>query len=122
MRVDRPSTPEENWQREEVLRPNRFLGYNRNTLAVHLFEKGAYAIAESELRRAIWLNPYEPAFMANLAWCLFRQKRFGEAWDRAEEVKARDPNNPQIMELIDRINEEVDKQLDQHDGVNADGV
>lgn len=41
--------------------------------------RDAYAIAERSLRRAVWLNPYEPEFGVNLAWCLYKQERLDEA-------------------------------------------
>ena len=66
-------------RREELLRPSPNLGYDRVRIALHLIEREAYAIAEAELRRAIWLNPYEPAFKLHLAFCLYREKRFEEA-------------------------------------------
>jgi len=97
--------------REEFFRPSRLLGYDHNTLAAHLLERGAYAIAEAELRRANWLNPYEVVFLANLAWCLFKQKRYDEALAYADEVTARGPSNPQILDLVKRIRDEIPTRL-----------
>lgn len=45
----------------------------------------AFGIAESQFRRAVWLNPYEPDFQNHLAWCLYKEdklrllKRLGPA-------------------------------------------
>jgi tetratricopeptide (TPR) repeat protein len=75
----RPLTSEDEVRREEALRPSPDLGYDRARIALHLIEREAYAIAETELRRAIWLNPYEPAFKLHLAFCLYREKRLEEA-------------------------------------------
>lgn len=92
-------TMQANYRRENALRPNRFLGYNRNTLAMHLVERRAYAIAESELRRCVWLNPYEAAFMANLAWCICRQGRKDEAQECLQKAIERDPDNAQVRQI-----------------------
>ncbi len=65
--------------REEALRPSRYLGYNRDGLGAYLISRGAWEIAETQFRRAIWLNPYEPRFKVHLAWCVFKQGRPDEA-------------------------------------------
>ena len=62
-----------NERREELLRPNRYLGYDRDGLGMYLLSRGAYKIAESQFRRAIWLNPFEVRFVGHLAWCLYKQ-------------------------------------------------
>lgn len=66
-------------RREELLRPSRYLGYDRDTLGVHLVSCHAYDLAEAQFRRAIWLNPYEPRFKEHLACCLYKQQRYREA-------------------------------------------
>ena len=66
-------------RREEALRPSRYLGYDRDTLGVHLVSCHAYALAAGQLRRAIWLNPSEPRFKEHLACCLYKQERYREA-------------------------------------------
>ena len=66
-------------RREEALRPCHSLGYDRDALGVHLVKCGAYEIAESQLRRAVWLNPFQPRFKAHLAWCLYKQGRHADA-------------------------------------------
>lgn len=106
--------------REECLRPSRWLGYEHNTLAVHLFKRGAFDIAEAELRRAIWLNPYEPAFVANLAWCLFELGRVPEAKSCANEVRARDPENAQVRELVARLDEYEMGRTNPHTDTDGD--
>jgi Flp pilus assembly protein TadD len=95
----RSFTPEQNARREELLRPNRYLGYNHNALAMHLLERGAYAIAESELRRCIWLNPYEPAFVANLAWCLYRKGCREAAAECLKKAVEQGPDNLQVRQI-----------------------
>jgi len=92
-------TAQANYRRENALRPSRFLGYNHNSLAVHLLERGAYPIAESELRRAIWLNPYEPAFMANLAWCLHKLGRDDEARECLKQAMEQGRDSVQVRQI-----------------------
>jgi Flp pilus assembly protein TadD len=66
---------------------------------MHLTECDAFTIAESELRRAVWLNPYEAAFMANLAWCLHRQGRSEEAQQCLEQALEQDASNVQVRRI-----------------------
>ena len=61
--------------REELLRPSPYLGYDRDQLGVHFLRRGAYELAESQFRRAVWLNPYEPAFKLHHAQALLRLGR-----------------------------------------------
>jgi len=81
--------------REEALRPSRHLGYGRDTLALYLISRRAYALAEPELRRAVWLNPYEPAFKVHLAWCLYKQQKFQEAREWIDQAIQQNPDNPE---------------------------
>jgi len=103
-------TAEANYRRENALRPNPYLGYNRNTLAMYLIERGAYRIAESELRRAIWLNPYEPAFLANLAWCLHKQGRNDEARDCLKQAIEQGPDTIQVRQIAKLLGVEVERR------------
>jgi thioredoxin-like negative regulator of GroEL len=66
-------------RREDALRPCPYLGYDRDSLAMYLMEREAYKIAETQFRRAVWLNPFEARFKAHLAWCLYKQERHAEA-------------------------------------------
>jgi len=101
--VQPPPEKDRNERREEILRPNPWLGYDRDSVAVHLVSRGAYDIAESQLRRAIWLNPYEPRFKQHLAWCLYKAKRFAEAKEWAIKTLEQDPENPDSQRLLDLI-------------------
>ena len=73
-------------RREELLRPSGYLGYDRDELGMYLLSRGAYKIAESQFRRAVWLNPFEYRFVCHLAWCLYRQGCCKEAKEYAEQV------------------------------------
>ena len=91
-----------NERREEALRPNPYLGYDRDKLGFHLLSRGAYKIAETQFRRAAWLNPYEPAFKEHLAICLYKLGRYSEAYDYLKEVPE-SPKNRNLMEQIKKI-------------------
>lgn len=82
----KPDSPTLLKRREEALRPCATLGYDHESVARHLIERGAFKIAEVELRRAIWLNPYEARFKKSLALCLHRQGRDDEALTCLHEV------------------------------------
>ncbi len=89
---------------EDALRPCRTLGYDRDALALHMMEKEMFALAEAQLRRAIWLNPYEPAFKAHLAWCLYRLNKLAEALECARQALAHEetPETKDLLTLIQR--------------------
>jgi len=75
-------------RREEALRPCPLLGYDWDALGMHLAAREAYPQAEAMLRRAIWLNPFEPRFKIHLAWCLCRTKQYAEARRWLGEIPA----------------------------------
>ena len=100
-----PTKKDRNGLREDLLRPSPYLGYGRDSLAMHLISCGAYDIAEDQLRRAIWLNPYEPIFKLHLAWLFYRQKRYVEARSWILEALAQEPNelkSQQLLKLIEK--------------------
>jgi Flp pilus assembly protein TadD len=80
------------------------LGYDRDALGMHLVEYGACEIAESQFRRAIWLNPFEPRFKVHLAWCLYKEARHAEAL--ACLAEAPDVEMDAEMETIVRLIEQ----------------
>ena len=96
-------TPGRNEKREDALRPNSYLGYGRDHLALHLMHRRALGIAESQFRRAVWLNPYEPAFKAHLAECLYRRHDHAEARDWATQALEQDSGNTSYRELLRMI-------------------
>ena len=99
--------------REEALRPSLYLGYDRVRLAAYLMGRGAHNMAEPQLRRAVWLNPFEPGFKRLLAWCLYKQSRYAEAKDwvtQAVEQKPGDPDTLRVLKLVNiRISGEAPK-------------
>jgi len=92
-------TVEQHDVREAVLRPSRYLGYDHDAIAVYLIGRQAYEIAESELRRAVWLNPFEPAFQSHLAWCLYKQGKYPEAMEWVEKVLAQTPDHVEAQSI-----------------------
>jgi len=95
---------DDNDRREEALRPCRYLGYDRDALAKYLLGRGAYEIAESQFRRAIWLNPFEQRFKTHLAWCLYKQGRHADALACLAEVPEAemDTDMKTIVRLIEQ--------------------
>jgi len=85
--------------REEALRPAPSLGYDRDTLARYLINRELHDIAEIQLRRAIWLNPYEPKFKEHLAWCLYKQRRYAEAREWIAQVCGQPPVSEEAVRL-----------------------
>jgi tetratricopeptide (TPR) repeat protein len=88
---------------EERLRPSRYLGYDRDHLGVALLRREMFEAAESQFRRAAYLNPYEAMFKQHLAWCLYRMGELEEALaiiDEALKQKPDDPDAPVVRERI----------------------
>jgi Flp pilus assembly protein TadD len=110
-RRGRPATPEQARRREELLRPNRFLGYDHDSLGVHLLRIGALELAEGELRRAVWLNPYESRFRLHLAWCLMRAHSYHEAKEKVSEVLVTCPQDDESLKLLALIDEKLSPEL-----------
>jgi len=83
--------------REDILRPHPRLGYDRDQLALYLMSLGAHKIAESQFRRAIWLNPFEPAFKVHLAECLYHMSRYTEARELVVKTMEENPDNTELI-------------------------
>lgn len=98
-----------NERREELLRPSRYLGYDRDGLGMYFLSREAYKIAESQFRRAVWLNPYEYRFVCHLAWCLYKQGRYKEAKQSIEQadIECTEPDEGVRM-IIERINQHAE--------------
>jgi Tfp pilus assembly protein PilF len=100
----RHPTLDPNERRENALRPNPRLGYDRDALGMHLMSREAFWIAEPQFRRAVWLNPFEADFKNHLAWCLYKQDKLAEARQWAQKaIDQRDePNTRVLLGLIGR--------------------
>jgi len=69
-----------------------------------MIQREAFSTAESELRRAIWLNPFESKFARQLAWCLYRRGQHAEAREWMLKALKQDPGDVtanNIFKLID---------------------
>ena len=91
--TDEPSTPLLAELLEERLRPNCFLGYDRDKLGVALLRREMFDAAESQFKRAIYLNPFESSFREHLAWCLYREGRKDEALAMIDQALSMKPDN-----------------------------
>lgn len=98
-------TPRLNDAAEERLHPSRYLGYDRDRIGLHLLSKEIYDIAESQFRRAVFLNPYESAFSQHLAWALYKLRRFHEAVRWIETSLSQKPDDPDSQYIARRIRE-----------------
>ncbi len=98
----RRSTSEDEVRRGELLRPSPNLGYDRARIALHLAEREANAIMEGELRRAICLNPYEPAFKPHPAFCLYREKRIEEARETLLSIAGQEKYMTEREDLVNQ--------------------
>lgn len=94
---------------EDRLRPSRFLGYDRDHLGVALLRREMLEVAESQFRRAAWLNPYEAGFKQHLAWCLHRMGRNNEALEAIDEALKLKPDDPDAPIARERILESIAK-------------
>ena len=96
--------------REESLRPDAHLGYSHDQLGCYMLSLDVLDLAESEFRRAVWLNPFEAAFKGHLAWCLFREKKYTEAqkWILSALKQAPDDRETQgILKVVMEGREDV---------------
>jgi tetratricopeptide (TPR) repeat protein len=114
MAVHRKEIPQdENERREELLRPNRYLGYDRDSLGMHLLSREAYKIALTQFQRAVWLNPFEPEFKKHLALCLYRLGRYSEALQCLSELQdneKKDEGSRLLLKLIeDKLKQNSEK-------------
>lgn len=85
--------------REEVLRPSHYLGYDRDEMGRYFLGREAFELAESQFRRAVWLNPYEPAFKVHWAVSLIKLNRLDEARALLKTVLRDNPDDAFAIEL-----------------------
>jgi hypothetical protein len=85
--------------REEALRPCPFLGFDRDQLGCYLVGRGALELAESQFRRAVWLNPFEASFKVHWALTLIKLERKPEAHDVLRDVLTKTPEDKEALEL-----------------------
>lgn len=79
--------------REELLRPSHYLGYDHDEMGCYFLGREAFQLAESEFRRAVWLNPYDATFKTHWAIAMIRLGRMTEARTLLEEVLRENTDN-----------------------------
>jgi tetratricopeptide (TPR) repeat protein len=62
-------------------------------VALHAFNRGDYALAESLLERGIKLSPGDHELFMGLSWCLFHQGRYERCARVLDQVLALNPKN-----------------------------
>ena len=92
---------------EDRLRPNRFLGYDRDHLGVALLRREMFEAAEWQFQRAVYLNPYEAGFKLHLAWCLYKTGEFDKALGVVEEAMKQKPDDPDAPLIREKILEKM---------------
>jgi tetratricopeptide (TPR) repeat protein len=100
-------TRDRNERVEDFLRPAPYLGHDRDMLARHLMACGAFRIAESQFRRAVWLNPFEARFKQHLALCLYEEKQCAEARDWITKSLEQEPDNAESQRILKMIEERL---------------
>ena len=101
---------EQDRRREDVMRPWPTLGYDRDRIALHMMHVEAFPTAESEFRRAVWLNPYEPRFKVHLAWCLFREKKYAEAKEWVLSALEQRPGDKECTDVLRVIEDALEAE------------
>jgi len=72
---------------------------------VYTFNRGAYGIAETEFRRAVWLNPFEAKFKIHLAWCLYKCRNIKESKEWVLKSLKQDHGSKEALELLKLLDE-----------------
>jgi len=93
--------------KEEKLRPSRFLGYDRDSLGLYALQREMFEVAESQFRRAVYLNPFEARFKQHLAWALYKQGKFADAKRCIVESIGQNPNDKDSRHVLLKIEEKM---------------
>ena len=107
MRRKLTTGPGPNESREERLRPSRFLGYDRDSLGMYALQREMFEVAESQFRRAAYLNPYEARFKQHLAWVLYKQGKLVEAKQCIVEAISQNPQDMDSRQVLAKIEEKT---------------
>jgi len=103
-------SPNQDELKEEKLRPSRFLGYDRDSLGMYALQREMLEVAESQFRRAAYLNPFEPRFKQHLAWALYKQGKLSEAKRCILEAISQDPNDEDSRYVLVRIRKKMESR------------
>ncbi len=91
----RYATPEAELERERLLGPNPWAGFNHNNIACELFRMDSIKLAIAEFEEAVRLNPWEAIFKINLARAYIRNGEFEKAGSNLAEAAKREPFSPE---------------------------
>ena len=94
-------------QREERMRPSRFLGYDRDSLGMYALQREMFDVAESQFRRAAYLNPFQPRFKQHLAWALYKQGKLADAKRCIVEAIGQNPLDTDSRQVLVKIEEKM---------------
>jgi Flp pilus assembly protein TadD len=111
MQKARVTSPHLDEQNEERMRPSRFLGYNRDRLGTYALQKDMLDVAESQFRRATYLNPYESRFKQHLAWALYKQEKYSEARRFILEALDQKPYDEDNRHILAKVEEKIGNGL-----------
>ncbi|MGO9412199.1 MAG: tetratricopeptide repeat protein [Spirochaetia bacterium] len=100
-------SPRQDEVKEEQMRPSRFLGYDRDSLGMYALGREMFEVAESQFRRAAYLNPFEARFKQHLAWCLYKQENYPEAKRCIIEALRQDPHDKDSSHILLKIEEKM---------------
>ena len=101
-------SPNQDTLREEQMRPSRFLGYDRDSLGMYALRREMFDVAESQFRRAAYLNPFEPRFKQHLAWALYKQGKLSEATQCIVEAIDQNPHDQDSRQVLLKIKEKME--------------
>jgi len=107
MRGSRTVSPHLDEIREESMRPSRFLGYDRDSLGLYALQKEMFRVAESQFRRAAYLNPFEARFKQHLAWALYKQGKYADAKLSILEALEQRPDDKDSRHILFKIEEKM---------------
>jgi tetratricopeptide (TPR) repeat protein len=91
----RYATPEAELERERLLGPNPWAGFNHNNIACELLRMGSVQLAIAEFEKAVALNPWEASFRINLARAYIRAGEFEKAGLNLAEAARKEPLSPE---------------------------
>ncbi len=94
-------------QKEERLRPSRFLGYDRDSLGMYALRREMFEVAESQFRRAAYLYPFEPRFKQHFAWVLYKQGKLVDAKRYIVEAIGQNPRDNDSRQVLTKIEEKM---------------
>jgi tetratricopeptide (TPR) repeat protein len=94
--------------KEEQMRPSRFLGYDRNSLGLWALHREMFEVAESQFRRAVYLNPYEYRFKQHLAWALYKLGKHADAKRCIMEAISQNPYDKDNRQILLKIEEKME--------------